>query len=172
MLPSLGVKLNVFKPLTMHAAEALQRDMAWLDSDGRNRVVAFLDPNGATQLPYLEAGELIKSNDFRRRADVIINISACQIKRIRGSAIEAEREYPEVCGQFSEVFWLGTEPNKKCWIREPVGDSWQWCILAYWAGTPPKNPWPTERFVKLDSPAGRAAVKIYTNTKRDLLRNG
>jgi three-Cys-motif partner protein len=166
---SLGLQCIVDSPRVMTAREALSQDMAWLSKRNSNRLITVLDPNGPLDLPYSEVRDLITYRDFHRKADIVVNIAATAMKRVRGSAKAAGRDYSEVCGQFCEVFLTGTEPNDDCWIRQPLeSDPWQWCVLAYWAGKAPNGAWKNQRFVKFHSEEGERAIQIYTNTRKGI----
>lgn len=141
-----------------------------------DRAFVFLDPNGPATFAYPSFVDLLTDDRVRDRVDVVVNISATALKRIRGS-VKASAHVDWI-GRMQTIFVsaLGRDNDGTgCWIREPVNrDPWQWCMLAYWSTPKPQFTWDTARFVPINSPKGRAALEFYSRTAeeaRDVVAN-
>jgi three-Cys-motif partner protein len=151
------------------ASEALAEIHDILIERPRDRAFIFLDPNGPKTFAYSEFVKLLADKRTRDRIDVIVNISATGLKRIRGSVVAAG-PHPWI-GRLETVFVdaLGRDADEYgCWIREPInGDAWEWCMLAYWSHPKPRFTWTQGGFVPINSPQGRAAVMKYSHTAEE-----
>jgi hypothetical protein len=146
------------------AETALRRDMKWLVQEPRRRerrLILIIDPNGPYGMPY-EFIRKIMQSEYREQVDIILNFPVTAMKRLHGLR-KAKRCVAEWIGAFDDVLINNLRANNEAWIREPIkGDSWQWTMLCYWGGFAPRGDWKAERFVKLGSARGRAAVNHYS----------
>jgi hypothetical protein len=131
-------------------------------------LIGFIDPNGTTDLPYLEMMSLLTDKRVTNRCDLFVNISATSLKRINRSPA-AQARVRDWVGRLDNLFVnvLGITGNQ-AWIRKPIpGDAQQWTIIAYWSRPNPYFDWPKAGFVPIGTRAADKALEHYSTTNDD-----
>jgi three-Cys-motif partner protein len=130
-----------------------------------DRLFLFVDPNGPRTLPYPQIMGLLSDHRTADRVDVVVNISATDLKRMNGSRA-ANVHIRDWVGGFENLFATVLDVrNGEAWIRKPIpGDAHQWSIIVYWSQPFPHWDWPKAGFTQIGSADGQAALRHYSST--------
>ena len=166
MFPSLNERKLTFACAVREAAEQIKALHQSLRKNPLRRLILILDPNGPKDFPFAEVEAVSTDPMVKDRVDIVIHISATSMKRVIGLAKKGTYRldwWDAAIQHLGKDFLLKLAAGRPGWIRKMTpGDPWQWLVIAFFSGTPPKNDWERKGYVQIESDEGRNEIERYS----------